>query len=283
MALIHPDGDLPNDAETARKRGITIEPQQPNGLSRFTGWLDPQGRATIDAVLATWAAPGMCNPADDTPCVDGEPGEHAQGDMRTQVQRNHDAFTAMGRSVLASGQLGRHNGLPATIIVSTTLQDLESGHGHAVTGGGTLLPMREVIRLASHSHHYLYIYDGHTHEPLYLGRTKRLASVGQRIVLHARDRGCTKPGCTAPGYRCQAHHAVRDWDEDGQTNVDEMTLACKPHNLLVENTGWTTRMRKDGRAEWIPPPHLDTGQTRTNDYHHPQRMLVDDEEDDDPE
>jgi hypothetical protein len=32
-------------------------------------------------------------------------------------------------------------------------------------------------------------------------------------------------------------------------------------------------VRKDGRTEWIPPPHLDTGQTRINDYHHPERML----------
>jgi hypothetical protein len=41
-------------------------------------------------------------------------------------------------------------------------------------------------------------------------------------------------------------------------------------------------MRKDGRTEWIPPPHLDTGQARTNDYHRPQRYLAEpDDEDDD--
>jgi hypothetical protein len=25
-------------------------------------------------------------------------------------------------------------------------------------------------------------------------------------------------------------------------------------------------------VEWIPPPHLDTGQARVNDYHHPERL-----------
>jgi hypothetical protein len=40
----------------------------------------------------------------------------------------------MGRSVLSSPELGQHNGLPCTIVVSTTLQELESGEGHAVTG-----------------------------------------------------------------------------------------------------------------------------------------------------
>ena len=40
-----------------------------------------------------------------------------------------------------------------------------------------------------------------------------------------------------------------------------------------------TRKRKDGRTEWIPPPNLDTGQTRVNNYHHPHRYLTPDEND----
>jgi hypothetical protein len=180
---------------------------------------------------------------------------------------------------LASGELGQHNGLPCTIIISTTLQELESGCGHAVTGGGTLLPMHDVIRMASHSHHYLVLFDKHTREPLYLGRTKRLASAGQRIVLHARDRGCTFPGCTVPGYGCQAHHAECDWANGGQTNITDEALACPPHHRLVEDGGWKTRKRKDGRTDWIPPPHLDSGQTRINNYHHPENYLVDPDDD----
>jgi hypothetical protein len=179
----------------------------------------------------------------------------------------------MGRSVLASGELGQHNGLPATIIVSTTLQDLQSAAGVAVTAGGTLLPMREVIKQASQADHYLVIYDKHTREPLYCGRAKRFATRGQRIVLHALDRGCTRPGCTAPGYWTQAHH-VDGWAAaKGETNINKLTLACGPDNRLIEEGGWTTRKRKDGRTEWIPPRHLDTGQTRVNDYHHPEKYL----------
>ena len=40
-----------------------------------------------------------------------------------------------------------------------------------------------------------------------------------------------------------------------------------------------TRKRKDGRTEWIPPPHLDTGQARINNYHHPERYLLPKEDD----
>ena len=61
------------------------------------------------------------------------------------------------------------------------------------------------------------------------------------------------------------------------------TLACGPDNRLIENTEWTTAKRKDGHTEWIPPPQLDTGQTRVNDLHHPERMLRPPEDDTPPE
>ena len=270
---IDQDGPQPDDSERARKRSIVIGPQQADGMSRISGWLDPQARATWEPIEAKLAAPGMCNPADCEPRISGTPSQaQIDADSRNRGQRTHDAFIAMARSALSSGELGRHNGLPVTVIVSTTLQDLERASGSGVTGGGSLLPMAEVIRMAAHARHYLAVFDGHTSEALYLGRSKRLASVGQRIVLHARDRGCTKPGCTVAGYGAQVHH-VNGWaKEGGQTNIDEVTLACGADNRLAEH-GWQVRIR-DGVAEWIPPPDLDVGQTRINYLHHPERLLV---------
>ncbi|MDQ1322647.1 MAG: hypothetical protein QG655_3895, partial [Actinomycetota bacterium] len=67
----------------------------------------------------------------------------------------------------------------------------------------------------------------------------------------------------------------------GNTDIDELTLACPRDNRLVDDspTGWTTRKRAhDNRTEWIPPPHLDRGQPRTNNHHHPERILRPDEE-----
>jgi hypothetical protein len=285
-ALLDQDGTL-TDADRARRRGVTIGRQGSDGMSPISGLLDPEARATLDAVLAKLAAPGMCNPDDQSPCVDGAPSEAAiQGDSRSPAQRNHDALKAAARALLASGQLGQHNGLPVTVIVSTTLKELESGCGQAVTGGGTLLPMSDLIRLASHSHHYLTVFDHHTRLPLYLGRSRRTASPGQRIVLHAKDRGCTFPGCTVPGYFCEVHH-VDDWADGGPTDIDKLTFTCGPNHRLIKPGGWTTRKRKDGITEWIPPPHLDwghlplagDGQARTNYYHHPDRFLTNDDED----
>ena len=126
---------------------------------------------------------------------------------------------------------------------------------------------------------YLVIFDDAKPLQLYKGRSTRLATPAQRLVLYALERGCSHPGCDVPACWCQAHHAEKDWAAGGQTNIDELTLACGPHNRDVKSDGWKTRKRPDGTTEWIPPPHLDHGQRRTNSYFHPERMLPDDADD----
>ena len=114
-ALLDPDGRPPTDAERAGRRYLTIGGQDADGMSQIQGLLDPQARATLDAVLAKRAAPDAQSRR--PPTVHGEPDEPTQrGDLRSPPQRNHDALTAMGRAMLASGQLGQHNGLPTTIV-----------------------------------------------------------------------------------------------------------------------------------------------------------------------
>ena len=106
------------------------------------------------------------------------------------------------------GELGQHNGLPVSIIIRTTLQDLESRAGVGTTGGGTLMPINDVIRLAGHAHHWLAVFDKATGQALDLFRARRTASPAQRIMLIARDGGCTKPCCAVPAYGAQVHHAL---------------------------------------------------------------------------
>ena len=270
--LINPDGKF-SDADRARKRGFTWCGQQADGMSIGKLIASPELRANIDAWLARFATPGMCNPDDQKPCIDGEPpADTASSDLRTPAQRQHDALNALVRGQLGDPTLGVHNGLPVTVVVSTTLQELTSGAGRAVTGGGTLLPMKDVIRMASHAYHYLAVFDEHQSRPLYLGRSRRVASPDQRVVLYAKDRGCTHPGCDAPGYWCEVHH-LDGWAGGGLTDIDNLAFACSAHHKLVEK-GWRTKKRPDGTIEWIPPPQHDRG-ARTNDYHHPERLFDD--------
>ena len=274
MDCLNPDGNF-TDADRARRRGVVIGRQELDGMSRIKGYLNPELRATFDAVLAKLAAPGMCNLDDATPVVDNDPSEDAgRRDTRSEAQRNHDALLAGMRGLLMSGKLGQHNGLPTTIVVTTTLKELASAAGRGRAAGGSWLPMSDLVRLAGHAHHYLAIFD--EGKPLSLYHGKRLASPAQRIILHARDRGCTRPGCTAPGYWTQAHH-TKGWAATRRTDAREMALACGPDNRLAEK-GWTTRKNARGDTEWIPPPHLDYGQPRVNTFHHPERLLAPDEE-----
>ena len=269
---LNPDGTY-TDEDRARRRGLTLGRQGLDGMSELRALLTPEARATVETVLAKTAAPGACNPDDDTPVIDGSVDEDAvRRDTRSVAQRNHDGLNAALRALLASGDLGQHNGLPATIVVTTTLEDLESAAGTGLTGGGTQLPMSDVIRMARHAHHYLAIFDRGQAVGLY--HTKRLASPGQRIVLYAKDRGCTRPGCTVPGYWCEVHH-VEDWATTHRTDVNTLTLACGGDHPLVGPAGWTTRKNARGDTEWIPPPHLDHGQPRVNTFHHPEKILTD--------
>jgi len=130
-----------------------------------------------------------------------------------------------------------------------------------------------VIRLAAHANHYLAVFDKATGSALDLFRAQRIASPAQRIMLISRDGGCTKPCCPVGPYGSQVHHAARDWGQGGQTNIDDLGLACGPDNRMVGDGGWTTSINAHGQVEWAPPPHLDTGQTRINTYHHPERLL----------
>ncbi|WP_204081511.1 HNH endonuclease signature motif containing protein [Mycobacterium riyadhense] len=276
LDCLNPDGTYTDD-DRARRRGITIGNQEFDGMSRLSGLITPELRATLEAALAKSAAPGMCNPLDDTPCVDGEATEEAvRRDTRSQSQRNHDGLLAGLRGLLASGELGQHNGLPASIIATTTLQELEAAAGRGLTGGGTILPISDVIRLGRHANHYLALFDKGKAVALY--HTKRLASPGQRIVLYAKDRGCSAPGCDVAGYYSEVHH-LTPYAQCRTTDVNDLTFACGGHHPLAEK-GWTTRKNARGDTEWIPPPHLDHGQPRTNSFHHPEKLLYDGDDED---
>ena len=88
------DGEL-SDADRARRRYLSIDRQQSDGISDIRGRPDPEARATLEVVFAKWAAPGMCNSDDENPCLDGDPSPEAvTSDCRSTRQRNHDALNA---------------------------------------------------------------------------------------------------------------------------------------------------------------------------------------------
>ena len=211
--------------------------------------------------------------------LDAGEGTAAARDTRTKAQRNHDALKAVMRNALMSKQLGQHGGLPVTVVVSTTLRELQDAAGVARTSVGTTMPIRDLIRLAENAYHYLIVYREHIAEPLYLARTKRLASKAQRLVMISRDRGCTMPNCPVAGIDCEGMHAELDWACGGRTDITGLGLGCGSDNQLAFETGWATTIGEDGRVHWHPPPLLDVGQDTLNHFHHPEELLRPPDED----
>ncbi|GAA2810240.1 hypothetical protein GCM10010533_55630 [Mycolicibacterium pallens] len=122
---LNPDGKF-SDEDRARKRGfVWCGGQRVDGMSVGRLVADPQLRSMLDAWFTKFAAPGVCNPADQSPTL--APSEEvAERDRRSHGQRQHDALTALVRGQLGDPKLGQHNGLPVTVIASATLQDLQA-------------------------------------------------------------------------------------------------------------------------------------------------------------
>jgi len=265
---LNPDG-LFSDEDRARRRGLSLGPQGADGMSRLSGLLDPEARAYFEAIEAA-VRPGRHQP---------DSAEPQQRDQRSPAQRCHDALKLGLETAISSGKLGMHRGHPVTVIATTTLADLNQA-AHAVvdpsipmpapatTGGGSRLPMRDLICMASTAIHYLAVFDDHTERPLYLGRQKRLATADQRLICYARDRGCTRPNCLESGYRCEVHHSP-DWAQGGRTDADKLFFACGCDHGGASRGEWHTVVTDNGRLGWTDG----NGPPQINHAHHPEELL----------
>ena len=267
-AIFNPDGDY-DETDRARRRGMVLGPQGRDGISKFCGYVDPEARCYIETCTAA-VRPGRHLPdgtIEETP------------DERSPAQRCHDGLKLGLKAGIASGELGSHRGHPVTVIARTTLAELNQA-AHAVTnttipmpppartGGDTALPMRDLIRMAADAIHYLAVFDDHSDRPIYLGRQKRIATADQRIICYARDGGCTRPNCRAPGYHAEVHHAV-DWAGGGPTDADMLFFACGPDHDRLTKGYWQTTITNTGRLAWTngtTPPDI-------NHAHHPDELL----------
>jgi hypothetical protein len=266
--IFNPDGDF-DEADRARRRGMVLGPQGPDGMSRLWGWIDPETRCYVEAATAA-VRPGRHLP-------DGAIAE--KPDDRSPSQRCHDGIKLGLKAGIASGELGAHRGHAVTVIARTTLAELNQA-AHAVndpgvpmpsparTGGDTALPMRDLIRMAADGIHYLAVFEDHSDRPLYLGRQKRIATADQRVICYSRDGGCTRPNCVAPGYHSEVHHST-DWAAGGATDADMLFFACGPDHADISNGRWRTTVTESGRLAWTNgarPPEI-------NHAHHPEELL----------
>ncbi|HKJ12788.1 MAG TPA: DUF222 domain-containing protein, partial [Ornithinimicrobium sp.] len=217
-------------------RGVHESSLADGSLTRFIITADAEGAATIRAVITSpLAAP---SPDGDGP------------DPRSATQRRYDALvTMLGRGVAAP------KGTPATakarLLVTVDYDVLKgrlTGAGHAHTGQ-TLSPA--TVRRLACTADIIPAVLGRDGEVLELGRSARLATPAQHLLLWRRDRHCTYPGCTAPPQYCDAHHLTW-WSRGGRTDITNMTLLCGRHHTLVHHHDLNATIEADG-VHWERP------------------------------
>ena len=245
---IDPDGTQPKEKLNADRRFFHLRQTRDGGYAgefRLTG----DCGAKLQALLGPLAKPRV----NTTVGPDGQLIE--EPDPRHHGQRMHDALEDVGDRVLRSETVPDSGGTPATVIITINVDDLLNKTGYAVTSDGTLIRAETAAELADQAEIYTAFLTQQG-QLLRLGRTRRIASRSQTIALHARDGGCSFPGCdTAPEW-CERHHIV-PWIDGGSTDLDNLTLLCRYHHHNFTSRGWDCSINNDGLPEWRPPWWID--------------------------
>jgi Domain of unknown function (DUF222) len=214
-----------------------------DGWMRFTGTTDPETAATLEGQFSGLAKPRGKN-------LDGTP------DQRSAAERHGDALAEIIALAARAEEASVQGGERAVLFLTLTVEEMEQRLRDAVLDIPGLRDIGDIRRLACEAGVIPAVFSAEG-EPLYLGRQVRLATPGQRRALALRDSGCTALGCTRSPKWTRAHHW---WSRNGNTNLDELALACGEHHRLLHNSDWEIRITNN-IAWWIPPKWLDPQQT----------------------
>ncbi|TNC28600.1 HNH endonuclease signature motif containing protein [Amycolatopsis alkalitolerans] len=210
------------------------------GWLRFCGHLDPETAATLDGLFGPLAKP--------CPNPDGSPDE------RDTAERRGDALAEIIALAARVDDLSVQGGERALMMVTVTLDDVRDQLRNALLDVPGCHAPDDLRRLACEVAILPAMFSARG-EPLYLGRTQRLASRAQRRVLAHRDSGCVFPGCSRGPRWCVAHH-LRHWSAGGATDISNMALLCAAHHKIIHTTEWEIRLT-GGLAEVLPPTRMD--------------------------
>ncbi len=213
------------------------------GMVTFTGKLDAVTAAPIRTVIEQMVSHQFRARRNLDPT---EPDQRTVGQMRA------DALFDLARHALGCKET-HTSGVRTTIVVRTSLDELEAGVGlGTVDGTDQPVSVRELRRLAGDAGVIPAVLGGDS-EVLDQGRTKRIFTPAQRLALMERDGGCAK--CHAPPEHCEAHH-IRWWDHGGTTDLSNGVMLCTRCHHDVHRQGWGIHV-EHGQVSFIPPPDID--------------------------
>jgi len=250
---LDPDGAEPREEVLRARRRFSLG-REVDGMTPFSGALDPASAAVLRAAFSDAAAPGatprflseedIARGTHTSTNGDGDgDGEEVitMCDPRTREQRQHDVVIGLlTAGIRASERAPAGMRSLATVMAVIQLKDLESG-----TGVGWLDDVAEPVsavtvgRMACDGGHQKIVL-GDDGEVLHPGRPERLFSTAQRTALAVRNGACVIH-CGAPPGWCDAHH-VTEYEAGGETNVDNGVLLCGIHHTWLHASGFTLKM-----------------------------------------
>ena len=181
----------------------------------------------------------------------------------TYLQRNADALVQL------ITRDGPQRATPASLLIISEYDTATGELSQPRLDDGQPVPPEELTRFLANADVYTAFADADG-QPLWLGRSKRSASLAQRIVLAARDGGCI--GCKSPSERCEAHH-IQHWTDEGPTDIDNLAQLCPDCHHLVHDCNWQICRAHRGRYQINAPPDPFPEHGTTN-YHLAQHSPV---------
>jgi hypothetical protein len=167
-----------------------------------------------------------------------------EGDQVPPRRRLGEAFGAFLEAA-DPDRMPLHGGDATTVLVTIDLETLKSRLAGVGLVGEEPISAGHVRRLACTAEIIPIVLGGKS-EVLDLGRSRRLFSSAQRKAMAVRDRRCRAENCEIPAAWCEAHHAAKQWNENGRTDLKDGVLLCSFHHHRAHDRGWTTARFPNG-------------------------------------
>ncbi len=234
----------PEVGEEHERRVLLREERDGRAAARFTMFDDGHGRShgrftlpTLQAEMLRKTLTALASPRH----VSGDAGPS----QRPMPERMGRAFMEYVEAY-PSDRLPDAGGVPASLVVTVSLESLLSGLGSAELDTGGVISADEARRLACRAGIIPAVLGGKS-QVLDVGRARRLHTRAQRLALGVRDRGCTAEGCDWPPGMCHAHHDTA-WSRGGATSVDNGRLLCPRHHARAHDPAFTMAKRPGGKV-----------------------------------
>ena len=250
-AWLDPDGVAPREDELRSEQMMVM--REVDGMFVFNGKLTPESGAPVKVAIEAIVSAGM------RATQDAQRDGTADPDIprRSVVHMQADALVRLCEHALGCSE----KDLPlqgATVVVRIDHDDLVNETGYAKIDGVTAPVSVATARRMAAGGQIISCVLGGDSLVLDWGRTKRLFTPTQRLVLVERDGGCAM--CGAPPGHTKVHH-IRWWARDaGPTDLNNGVLLCESCHHRIHDNGWEIRIDGIGvsaKVWFIPPPHVD--------------------------